>query len=416
MHLGLDLSASLLERYVPVLTELHATWCLIPHRGEQDLARAAFAAASRGIMPIARWLCTIDENVIDFARFARLLRTLNLPAYIQIFNEPSSAHEWRDGIPKPRVFNARWCEHAARVAAADGFPGLQVLHVEELEAVLRELKLLNAQSVIERMWFCPHPYGSNHPPDYPYDELNQRDRPGSTLNDDPDSILQFLEFAPVFERELGFVPPFIAGEGGWQYGNASDPRYPKIDDAQHAKYHAALFEMLRANQLPNGAPLPDFVYAFCPWILYGAEADAWYSSTMGVRQKTLDAVKNIPPFVRGEPARTAQDTLTSQRTDATASTAPTFRHYLLFGKQEAWCSLVLVRSYVTRYQIAFGFSMKEALCARRVTIMGDTSQVSLEDEAKLKRAGVLVERWLGDLNALEIILQDRMTRNVEFGA
>lgn len=300
--MGLDLSASMLERYVPVLERLRVTWCLIAHRGEEDLARAAYAVATKGITPVARWLCTIDENVIDFARYARLLRSMNLPAYVQIFNEPSNPHEWRDGVPKPRAFTARWCEHAARVAAEGGFPGLQVLHVEELEAVLRELKLLNAQSVIERMWFCPHPYGANHPPEYPYDELNQRDHPGATLNDDPVTVLEFLEFAPMFERELGFVPPFIAGECGWQYGNASDARYPKIDDAHHAKYHAALFGMMQTNKLPNGAPLPEFMYAFCPWILYGAEADAWFSSTTGIRQSTLDAVSAMPRFVRGQTA------------------------------------------------------------------------------------------------------------------
>ncbi len=408
MHLGFDLSASRLERYLPALEQLRVTWCLIPHRGDDDLGRAAYAVATRGILPIARWLCTIDENVIDFARYARLLGSMNLPAYIQIFNEPSNPYEWRDKLPKPRAFTARWCEHAARVATEGGLPGLQVLHVEELEAVLRELKALNAQSVIERMWFCPHPYGGNHPPDYPYDELNQRDHPGATLNDDPDTILQFLEFAPVFERELGFVPPFIAGECGWQYGNASDPRYPKIDDALHATYHAALFNMFRTNRLPNGASLPDFVYTFCPWILYGAEADAWYSATTGVRQQTIDAVAALAPFVRGETKLAPPPPPAPKR--------PPLRHLLLFGaaNREKWHRLVLARKYAQRFNIAFSFSLRDAFHAQRVTIIGDTLQVSLEDEAKLKRAGVRVERWLGDLQALEIILQDRLARNVEF--
>lgn len=421
MHMGFDLSPSMLDRYVPALVQLRASWCLIAHRDETDLARAAYAVAAQGMMPISRWLCTVDENVIDFVRYVYLLESMNLPAYIQIFNEPSNPQEWRDGLPKPRAFTARWCEHAARVAAAEGYPGLQVLHVEELEAVLRELKILNAQSVIERMWFCPHPYGANHPPDYPYDGLNQRDHPGATLNDDPDTVLQFLEFAPVFQSELGFVPPFIAGECGWQFGNASDPRYPLIDDARHAEYHTALFNMLRTNTLANGAPLPGFVWAFCPWILYGHEADAWYSSTTGVRQQTLDAIRAIPSFSRDEvlaplsgstvPAHNAPAVLASQ-----APSRPAVRHYLLFGSHSSaqWSGLILARNYIARYKLTFGFSLQEALHAQRVTIIGDTSQVSLEDEAQLKRAGIRVERWLGDLNALEIILSDRLARNVEF--
>jgi hypothetical protein len=426
MHLGFDLTTATLERYLPVLQQMDATWCLVPHRGQDDLARAAFALATRGIMPVARWLCTVDENVIDFARFTRMLRSMNLPAYVQIFNEPSNPNEWRDGVPKPRAFTARWCEHAARVVAEDGFPGLQVLHVHELEAVLRELKLLNASGVIERMWFCPHPYGGNHPPDYPYDELNQREHPGATLNDDPDTVLQFLEFAPVFERELGFVPPFIAGECGWQFGNKSDPRYPKIDDLHHAKYHAALFDMLRTNKLANGAPLPDFVYAFCPWILYGPEADAWISSATGVRQQTIDAVKAIPPFARSRapgpvptgapPTAAAKAPTPAARAQPPVPQGPPLRHLLLFGasSSEKWHRLILTRNYASRFNVALGFSIKDAFHARRVTIVGDTSQVSLEDEALLKRAGVRVERWLGDLNALEIILRDKMSRDSEF--
>ncbi len=435
MHLGFDLSQSMLERYVPALQQLRATWCLVPHRSSEDLGRAAYEVATRGIMPISRWLCNIDENVIDFARFARLLRSMNLPAYIQIFNEPSNPNEWRDGLPKPRAFTARWCEHAARVVAEDGFPGLQVLHVQELEAVLRELKVLNAQSVIDRMWFCPHPYGANHPPDYPYDERNQRDHPGTTLNDDPDTVLQFLEFAPVFDQELGFVPPFLAGECGWQFNNAFDPRYPKIDDSYHAQYHAALFDMLRTNRLPNGAPLPDFAYAFCPWILYGPEADAWYSSTSGVRQQTIDAVQAIPTFTREQTATLSPSP--STELSAASATAPTtasspaprastplpplpprppLRHVLLFGTQsrEKWHRLVLARKYAQQFNVAFSFSLQDALQARRVTIIGDTAQVSLEEEAQLKRAGVRVERWLGDLQALEVILRDRLSRNAEF--
>lgn len=410
MHLGFDLAAPMLERAVPILTRLRATWCLIPHGDESELGRAAYAVAAQGILPVTRWLCHIDDNILDFARFARYLGTMNLPAYVQIFNEPSNPHEWRDEMPKPRVFVARWCEHATRVANEGGFPGLQVLHTDELQSVLQELKTLGAQNVIERMWFCPHPYGGNHPPAYPYDELNQRDHPGAALNDDPDSILQFLEFAPVFERELGFVPPFIAGECGWQYGNASDPRYPKIDDAHHAQYHAALFEMFRAQRLPHGAPLPDFVYAFCAWILYGPEADAWLSSRSGIRQQTLDAVQNIPPFARGAPAALPPPP---------APPPPRFplRHYVLFGKHghAQWHQLVLLRRYLTRVNATFGFSPAEAQRARRVTIIGDTAQVSLETEAELKRAGVRVERWLGDLNALEIILRDRLTQNSELG-
>jgi hypothetical protein len=411
IHFGLALSQTSLDAFTQKMAELRVKWCLVAHGDEVQLQRAATVLSSVGILPISRWLCQIDQNILDFVRFVQVCKNLNLPAYIQIFNEPSASREWRDGLPKPKAFVARWCDHASRVADAGGFPGLQVLEAEELRAVLNELKTRGASKVVERMWFCPHAYGSNHPPDYPYDERNQHDFPGATLITDANSVLQFLEFAPVFKQELGFVPPFIVGEGGWQYGNAEDTRYPKIDDVVHARYHAALFEWFRSGRLSNGDPLPDYLFAFCPWILYGPEADAWFSSTTGVRQPTLDAVKAMSHFTRtfGSAASLPPPPIAPAR--------KSLSHYVLFGADPAnqWSSLILTRNYLTHFNVTFGFSVSDALAAERVTILGDQTMVDTDTEMALKRAGCRVERLLGDAYVIETILSDRLTRNAEFG-
>ncbi len=52
------------------------------------------------------------------------------------------------------------------------------------------------------------------------------------------------------------------------------------------------------GKLSDGNPLPDYLFAVCPWILAGSEDEAWYGLT--IKQQTIDAVKSIPPFVRGE--------------------------------------------------------------------------------------------------------------------
>lgn len=177
-----------------------------------------------------------------------------------------------------------------------------------------------------RAWFCPHNYGLNHPPQYPRDPVNQKGipvqhpewqfvapiemvnqwreegkNPGQTIHDDYNGVLGFLAFAKVFRKELGFVPPMICGEGGWQYRSSQDRRYPVIDDYFHARYHRQMFSWFKSGRLPNGGSLPDYLFAVCPWILSGLDADAWYSRTLGTREKTIALVKRLLPFQRDLP-------------------------------------------------------------------------------------------------------------------
>jgi hypothetical protein len=409
IHFGLDLGQTSLDTYTQKMIELRLKWCLVAHEDESQLRRAAMVMSAAGILSVSRYKCQIDQNILDFTPFVQVLKDLHLPAYIQIFNEPSEEQEWRDGVRKPRVFTARWCDHAAQVAEAGGFPGLQVLNVIELRAVLSELKIRRSQNVIDHMWFCPHPYGANHPPDYPYDMRNQYDHPGATLATDDSTVLQFLEFSPIFEAELGFVPPFIAGEGGWQYKNSEDGRYSRIEDTTHARFHKALFDWFRTGLLSNGEPLPNYLFAFCPWILFGFEADAWFSRTTGTREPTIEAIKSIPNFVR----EFAAPVLTT----AVSRPLHVLTHYVLFGipSRSQRERLLLARDYLTRFNISFGFSVEEALRAQHVTLVGDHAMVSKVEEAKLKRGGCRVERLLGDEHALRIIFADRIERGMEFG-
>jgi len=50
--------------------------------------------------------------------------------------------------------------------------------------------------------------------------------------------------------------------------------------------------------LSDGSPLPDYLYAVCPWILAGSGSEPWYGST--IKTKTIEAIESIPEFVRGQ--------------------------------------------------------------------------------------------------------------------
>ncbi len=111
-------------------------------------------------------------------------------------------------------------------------------------------------------------------------------------------MLGFLPFADIFQQQIGFVPPMIAGEGGWKYKASDDNRYPAIDATIHRDYHVAVFNWFKTGKLSNGQSLPDYLLAFCPWLLFGGDTSAWVDSYEGSRQLTIDAVKAMSGFVR----------------------------------------------------------------------------------------------------------------------
>ncbi|MGB5048553.1 MAG: N-acetylmuramoyl-L-alanine amidase, partial [Caldilineaceae bacterium] len=70
-------------------------------------------------------------------------------------------------------------------------------------------------------------------------------------------------------------------------------------------------------------------------------------------------------------------------------------HYLLVGATE----LAAAQPYIEHFRPAVGFAVEEALYAKFVTIVGSTAGISVQDEDRLRRAGVQVERIGGENGA-----------------
>lgn len=269
---------------LPRMVDLQMRWVLAIYSDENQLRLAAPQFKKAGIIPVWRRYLRAYQRYYNWDRDVQILKDSGLPPYFQIYNEPDTAEEW-DGR---EVDRDAWVSYAVQMAKdvynAGGYVGIQVLDEEWLTAWIQAVKAQKGERLFGRMFFVPHPYGANHPPNYTEDDV---------------SVLGFRSFADVFQRELGFVPPFIAGEGGWKFAAAEDNRFPKIDDKLHAKYHVELFRWFLDGKLSDGKPLPDYLFAFCPWILAGQlEGAAWYDSFEGERTLTIAEVKKIPIFTR----------------------------------------------------------------------------------------------------------------------
>jgi hypothetical protein len=86
-----------------------------------------------------------------------------------------------------------------------------------------------------------------------------------------------------------------------------------------------------------------------------------------------------------------------------------FSHYVLFGPPEdsqTQADLIIAMGYILRFKPAFGFKVQEAELAERVTIIGGTEAVSLDDQDVLEEAGCWVHRIEGDSRSVDRVLNE----------
>ena len=273
-----------LDRNIARLQDLGCKWCLVIYADEIQLERAATRFKAAGIMVVWRKMLRPYKHYNNWERDIRILQEMGLPPYMQLYNEPSLDEEWDGRSIDQEFFLENLMQGCRDVYNAGGYVGLQFVNDRWLRDALQALRERGGERIFGRMFFVPHPYALNHPPDYTGDE---------------NAVLGFRHYAAIFEEEIGFIPPMIAGEGGWKYGATDDPHFPRIDDELHRDYHVAVFDWFRTGRLSDGQPLPDYLFAFCPWLLAAPlEDSAWYDSFAGDHVLTIEAVKAIPPFER----------------------------------------------------------------------------------------------------------------------
>lgn len=270
---------------IPRMKDLQMRWVLAIYSDENQLRLAAAQFKAAGIVPVWRRLLRANQHYYAWDRDIKILTDAGLPPYFQLYNEPANPDEWNGQDVNIDQWVDNFISTAKDVYNAGGYVGLQLTETDLLQKVLEKIKAEKGDRLFQRMFFVPHAYALNHPPDYVEDE---------------NAVLGFRMFADVFQQEIGFVPPFIVGEGGWKIGEQEDNRFPKVDDALLAKYYVQLFNWFRPpGALSNGEPLPDYLFAFCPWLLAAnTTAGAWYDGFEGERTTLIQAVTKMGTFTR----------------------------------------------------------------------------------------------------------------------
>lgn len=272
---------------LPRLQQLGAKWALVVYADENIIKMAAPRFAAAGIVPVWRRMLRPFERYYDWERDVKLVESYGLPPYFQIYNEPSLGQEWTDaweGSSDEGLFLDNLMQASRDVYNAGGYVGWQFVNQEWLHHAIDEVQRRQGTRLFERFFFIPHPYGENLPPNW---------------TEDGRGVLSFTQWSDLLQQRLGFRPMMIAGEGGWRINGRDEPRFAQMDEATHARYHAELFSWFRTGTLSNGQPLPDYFFAYCPWLLSAKGDDnAWWDSFAGDRIQTIQAISIMPPFVR----------------------------------------------------------------------------------------------------------------------
>ena len=273
------------QEQIERLTELGVRWVLVNYANHYQLKRLAPLFSEADLMVVWRPFVRPYESYPHWQADVEFLRTWGLPPYLQLYNEPSLAQEWDNGQPIDQAgYLQQLLPAIEAVYEAGGYVGLQFIDPTWLRLTLQTAKTEKMEYIVDRLFFIPHLYGINHPPDY---------------DEDINGVLGFREFAKVFEAEIGFVPVMITGEGGWRPGEALDNRYPPISETMHRDYHLAVFDWFRNRRLSNGEPLPDYLFVFSAWLISDPQDPAaWYDSDAGDRTLTIEAVQSLPSFTR----------------------------------------------------------------------------------------------------------------------
>ena len=361
------------DYFVNELVEMNIKWVklLVDGLTNRDYDATIDRLVANDIMPIIRIYqqCNTPYDPEELDALVRHYVAKGV-YYYDLYNEPNQPGEsggWCDDeTPQPEYLAEIWADAARTIYLAGGYPGLPSFFApNQKEEGWREsffyqffdaLREQGNEDVLYFSWGSIHNYNINHPPAYPYDEVNQTGRlltpeeveryeldpveaqtinlnravagilkhrllteadadrfnlsnseieainhkftagelMGFNLYDDSTAFLHFVAYRNQFYDLFGFEIPLISTEGGATRGSSEDPRYPEVDGPTVADW-----TLWSADYMLDDAP--DYYFATSTWLLaQGAldyeepvwEVNAWYHNRDGDQEPVVAALKN----------------------------------------------------------------------------------------------------------------------------
>lgn len=310
------------DRWISELQQMNIKWMkLLDDAGSNaDFSKELL---NNGIMPIVRFYIDapnpgrfVDDHRVDWpATLARYVA--NGVRYFEINNEPNLGDEWHTPYPAnaPEIVMDNWIQDAELVISMGGLPAFPALTqtsnpsfhsvnwYRRAFAYLQTKYPDRAQNVFSNgAWIAVHAALLNHPVDYPYDAVNQRDHPGATIFDDDNCLLGYRVPLELLKETFGLTVPVISTEGGvfapGESGQTQwDSRYPPITKLSHAVNTVGLFQWMMDQA-------PAEFFGICSWLIFSGTPQFEYDSWFRVRETlpVVQEIKRMKSYTKKSPA------------------------------------------------------------------------------------------------------------------
>lgn len=290
-----------IKQEIPRLTRMGVCWVKLVCDGDAGLG-AAYELAQAGIEPVIRLYR--PEPHPWYVPDSALVRAYGGVGahYFEAGNEPNligRGGEWNGRFDFEALMR-QWQRQRESILNGGGIPMLFALspggnapvgdHARMYRLMFEWLDRYNDR--LEDCALASHPRPLNHPMDYPFDAINQREHPGATLDTDSTCFLvvNWLD-AQVRTLTGGRSIPILGTEFGCSVGDAQDNRYPTITRELHAARNVnQMMDADRTGYIHTDTErttirLTDALFAMCHWI-YGQfghiafSADSWVDNPL----------------------------------------------------------------------------------------------------------------------------------------
>jgi hypothetical protein len=230
-------------------------------------------------------------------------------------------------------------------------------------------------------------------------------------------------YTAVARAATGHDFPFLLLGAGSHPAGKRNTKGAQIDDETHTQRNLAIAAAVvspgvspsakssgepgTTGDKPNSLdPVPAAILAVNYWLLAAEPGSphsdrAWYHPD-GTPRPAAIALRNWT-------ARSLGESKVAGGKSSNGSSSHPLAHYLLLPAYDWGITdwhLNLVRPFIKKHRPAVGFSLAEAACARRVTVIGSPNEYPDSELDQLRRAGCRVERITGSGTIIATQLAD----------